>query len=389
MASFFIAQIEGVIFMGTYRILSRTSAVAGLLLLATNAFAGGEHSHRYVVRNLVSDGGVTADHIDPALVNAWGIAFNPLGFVWVANNGTSTSTLYDGNGVKNPLTVAVPGPAASPGKPTGIVYSASADFAVTLDGKTGPSRFIFAGESGTVSGWAPTVNTTNAVLAYTALDGAIYKGLALGSNGTANFLYAADFHNNKIDVLDRTFTKVTLAGIFRDPHLPLGYAPFGIQNILGNIYVLFAKQDGDAEDEIAGPGLGFVSVFDTNGNFLRRLISRGALNAAWGIALAPADFGRFSNRLLIGNFGDGRINAYDLASGNFVGELRDTHGHALKVDGLWGLSFGNGVQNQPTSALFVTAGPNDESSGLYARIEAVNADDNDDDDDHGHGGYDH
>jgi uncharacterized protein (TIGR03118 family) len=388
MAGFLIAQIEGVISMRTHRFLPRVGAVAGLLLLATSAFAGGEHSHRYVVRNLVSDGGVTAEHIDPLLVNAWGIAFNPTGFVWVSNGGTATSTLYDGNGVKNALTVAIPPNAAGPAKPTGIVFSASADFAVTQGGKTGPSRFIFASETGTITGWAPTVIATNAVLAYEAPDGAIYKGLALGSNGVGNFLYATDFHNNKVDVLDRTFTKVTLAGDFRDPHLPAGYAPFGIQNILGNIYVLFAKQDGDAEDEVAGPGLGFVSVFDTNGNFLRRLITRGALNAPWGIALAPADFGRFSNRLLIGNFGDGRINAYDLASGNFVGQLRDTHGHALKVDGLWGLSFGNGVQNQPTSALFVTAGPNDESSGLYARIEAVNADDNDDDDDHGHG-YDH
>jgi uncharacterized protein (TIGR03118 family) len=180
------------------------------------------------------------------------------------------------------------------------------------------------------------------------------------------------------------FTKVTLAGDFRDPHLPAGYAPFGIQNILGDIYVLYAKQDADAEDEIAGQGFGFVSVFNTNGQFIRRVVSRGELNAPWGIALAPADFGRFSGRLLVGNFGDGKINAYDVASGRFVGQLRDTKGHALKIDGLWGLSFGNGVLNQPTNSLFATAGPNDEANGLYARIDAVASDDNDDDADGDH-----
>ena len=374
--------------MSTHRFLPRIGAVAGLLLFAAGASAGGEHSHRYMVRNLVSDGGVTAEHIDPALVNAWGIAFNPTGFVWVSNAGTATSTLYDGNGVKNPLTVAIPAGPTGPAEPTGIVFSASNDFAVTEPGKpTAASRFIFASETGTISGWAPSVNTTNAILAYSSTDGAVYTGLALGSNGTGNFLYAADFHNNKIDVLDRTFTKVAPAGDFRDPRLPPSYAPFGIQNILGNLYVLYAKQDGNAEEEISGPGLGIVSVFDTSGHFLRRFTTRGVLNVPWGIALAPADFGRFSGRLLIGNLGDGRINAFDLASGNFVGQLRDTHGRALKIDGLWGLSFGNGVQNQPTSALFFTAGPNDETNGLYGRIEAVNVDDNDDDDDHGHGGY--
>jgi uncharacterized protein (TIGR03118 family) len=370
--------------MNTHRILRRCTMGFACLSIASAALADGSHSHRYAVRNLVSDGGIVAEHADPGLVNAWGIAFNPTAFVWVANNGTATSTLYDGNGVKNPLVVNIPAGMRGAAKPTGIVYSGSNDFAVTQAGKSGPSRFIFASESGTVTGWSPTVNVTNAVLGYDAPDGAIYKGLALGSNGTENFLYAADFHNGKVDVLNRVFTKVTLAGDFRDPHLPAGYAPFGIQNILGDIYVLYAKQDADAEDEIAGQGFGFVSVFNTNGQFIRRVVSRGELNAPWGIALAPADFGRFSGRLLIGNFGDGKINAYDVASGRFVGQLRDTKGHALKIDGLWGLSFGNGVLNQPTNSLFATAGPNDEANGLYARIDAVASDDNDDDADGDH-----
>jgi uncharacterized protein (TIGR03118 family) len=313
--------------------------------------------------------------MDPSLVNPWGIAFNPTGFVWVANEGTATSTLYDGNGNKNALTVTIPAGTHGSSSPTGIVFSGSNDFQVKGATVTGPSRFIFAGEHGTISGWAPAANPTNAILVYDADDGAVYLGLALASNGSGNFLYAADFHNNKIDVFDRTFAKVTLSGGFVDKGLPRGYAPFGIQAILGNLYVMYARQDAAAEDEVAGPGLGFVSVFDSNGNFIRRFASRGALNAPWGIALAPANFGRFSNRLLIGNLGDGRINAYDLATGAYVGRLRQANGKSIKIDGLWGLSFGNGVLAQPTNSLFFNAGPNDETSGLYGRIDAVPGED--------------
>jgi uncharacterized protein (TIGR03118 family) len=360
--------------MITHHALRR--GIAACLILLGWSIAAWSHDddarkQAYATRNIVSDGGVTAEHIDPNLVNAWGIAFNPTGFVWVANNGTATSTLYDGNGNKIALTVTTPAGTHGTSSPTGIVFSASNDFQVKGATVTAASRFIFAGEHGTLSGWAPTANPTNAILTYDADDGALYKGLALASNGTGNFLYAADFHNNKIDVFDRTFTKVSSSGGFKDPQLPLGYAPFGIQNILGNLYVLYARQDSDAEDEIAGQGLGFVSVFDSNGNFIRRFASRGSLNAPWGIALAPADFGRFSNRLLIGNFGDGRIHAYDLKSGAHVGRLRQANGKPIEVEGLWGLSFGNGVAAQPTNTLFFTAGPNDEASGLYGRIDVV------------------
>jgi len=353
----------------------RQGIVAYSILVVASATAWSHdddsRSEAYAVHNLVSDGSIAADHTDPNLVNPWGIAFNPTAVVWVANNGTATSTLYDGAGNKIPLTVATPNGIHGTSSPTGIVFSGSADFVVKLGTVAAPSRFIFAGEHGTLSGWAPTVNFTNAILTYDAPDGAVYKGLALASNGTGNFLYAADFHNNKIDVFNGTFTKVTLTGNFVDKHLPTGYAPFGIQNIQGNLYVLFAKQDSSAIGEIAGSGLGFVSVFDSNGNFIRRVASRGHLNAPWGIALAPADFGRFSNRLLIGNFGDGKINAFDAATGEYLGRVRQADGKAVKIDGLWGLSFGNGVAGQPTSALYFTAGPNDEASGLYGRIDAV------------------
>jgi len=200
---------------------------------------------------------------------------------------------------------------------------------------------------------------------------AIYKGVALAANGEGRFLLATDFHNARIDVFDKNFQPVTLSGSFEDPEIPDGFAPFGIQNLNGNIYVTYAKQDEDAEDDVAGAGLGYLNVFDANGNLIRRVASGGALNAPWGVAIAPADFGVFSNRLLIGNFGDGLINAYDLATGEFLGQLNDGNGNPISIDGLWGIAFGNGVQGQPTNVLFFAAGPNDESGGIYGRIEAV------------------
>ena len=333
----------------------------------------------YSVHNLVSDGFVPADHTDPDLVNPWGIVFAPNAPVWVNDNGTGLSTLYEGLGVKQALVVTVPPPTGGTplSLPTGIVSSA-AGFAVTQGALSAPSRFIFATLRGTISGWAPTVNPTNAIVAADRSDeGAIYTGLALAANGTGNFLYAADFHNNRIDVFDSTFQLVTLSGSFSDPRLPDGYAPFGIQNILGNLYVTYAKQDEAAQRDVTGSGLGFVNVFDANGHLIRRFASRGRLNAPWGVALAPADFGRFSNTLLIGNFGDGRINTFDLRSGEPQGSLRTPDGQAITLEGLWGIAFGNGVVNQPTNVLFFAAGPGEEEHGLYGRIEAVQKNHND------------
>ena len=335
----------------------------------------GDRSRRgaYSVHNLVSDGFVPADHTDPDLVNPWGIVFAPNAPVWVNDNGTGLSTLYDGLGVKQALVVAVPPPTGGmpPSLPTGIVSSA-AGFAVTEGAVSAASRFIFATLRGTISGWAPTVNPTNAIVAVDrSKEGAIYTGLALAANGTGNFLYAADFHNNRIDVFDSTFQLVTLSGSFSDPRLPDGYAPFGIQNILGNLYVTYAKQDEAAQRDVPGPGLGFVNVFDANGRLIRRFASRGRLNAPWGVALAPADFGQFSNTLLVGNFGDGRINTFDLGSGEPQGWLRTPNGRAITLEGLWGIAFGNGALNQPTNILFFAAGPGEEEHGLYGRIEAV------------------
>jgi uncharacterized protein (TIGR03118 family) len=325
----------------------------------------------YAATNLVSDASGTS-FTDPNLVNAWGIAFNPQGFVWVADNATSTSTLYDGHGVPQSLVVSIPSGQAGSANPTGIVFNGTTDFVVSQSGVSGASAFLFVGEAGTVSGWSPNVNRTSAI---TMVDGAatgtVYKGAAIAAQGSASFLYAADFHNGKVDVFDSGFHKVAGAGGFTDPGLPVGYAPFGIQAIGSRIYVSFAKQDVQGHDEVGGPGLGVVDVFDTSGNLIKQLISAGgALNAPWGLAMAPANFGPFSNALLVANFGDGKINAFDPTTGALLGTLSRADGSAIVIDGLWGIAFGNGLNDQPTNTLFFAAGPNDEAHGVYGRIDS-------------------
>ena len=353
------------------------AACAGALAMA--ACGGNGEDEGYAATLLVADTAAAANpyggssaHVDPNLVNAWGIVFNPQGFVWVANAGTSTSTLYDGNGVPQSLVVAIPDGLAGEAEPTGIVFNPTTGFPVSQGGLTGASVFIFAGEAGTIAGWSPTVDGTNAV---TAVDrsaaGAIYKGLARATQGGADFLYATDFHNGVVDVFDANFNKVALAaGAFTDANLPPGYAPFGIQAIGNLLYVSFAKQDAAAEDDVAGAGFGAVDVFDSAGVLVRRLVAvGGSLNAPWGMAMAPADFGMFSNALLVGNFGDGTIHAFEPATGNHLGVLAKKNGTPISIEGLWGIAFGNGLHSQPTNTLFFSAGPGDEAHGVYGRID--------------------
>jgi len=351
------------------RLLARP-ALAAAIALGPVAWAQAAGPNAYTVHNLVSDGAVASDHTDMHLKNTWGVAFNPFGFVWVTNNHDGTSTLYDGNGVPQTLVVTIPAAdGASTGSPTGIVYNGSSDFVVSNATASGPSRFLFASEDGVISGWAPNVDSAHALRAAATPD-AIYKGLALAANGSGNFLYATDFHNGRVDVFDKSFTKVTTSGGFADPSLPKGYAPFGIQNLNGNLYVTYAKQDAAGEDDQAGRGRGLVDIFDTDGKLLRRVATHTGLNAPWGIAMAPANFGMFSNRLLVGNFGDGTISAYSEATGMFLGKLMGTDGKVLVVPGLWGLQFGNGLSSQPTNVLYFGAGPNDENDGVYGSITA-------------------
>lgn len=328
------------------------------LIAAQPAFAQTGYNQTNLVSNIPGLAVVT----DPNLVNPWGMASSATSPWWIADNGTGLSTLYNGNtGAKSALTVTIPTEAGGtpPSAPTGLVFNSTTAFLLPTGGK---SLFIFASENGTISAWNGAQGTTALRMADLSGSGALYKGLAIGSVGSASFLYATDFTNSKIQVFDSAFAPTTVAGSFTDPNLPAGYSPFGIKNLGGKIYVTYALSGGD--DEIAGAGLGFVDVFDTNGNFLDRVASGGTLNAPWGLALAPSDFGDFSNDLLIGNFGDGTINAFDPTTFAFEGQLLDVNGNPIFIDGLWDLSFGNGANGGLKNSLYFTAGLNDEEDGL-------------------------
>jgi uncharacterized protein (TIGR03118 family) len=330
----------------------------------------------FTMSSLVSDGAVPAATTDANLKNPWGIVFAPDAPVWIANNVTQTATIYDGTGTTVPLIVNLPAGLNGSADATGIVFNGSnTDFVVTKGTLSAPARFIFAGEGGTVLGWAPTVDGTDAIVAYDdGAGGAVYKGLAIANNGTANLLYATDFHNNKVDVFDSNFARITVAGGFTDATLPADYAPFGIQalQIEGQtrIVVTYAKRDAATDDEVVGAGLGLVNVFDTSGTLLTHLVAEGgALNAPWGLTMAPAEFGTLSNALLVGNFGDGVINAYDPVTGALISSLQDSAGQPIATPGLWGIAFGNGARNQPTTTLYFAAGIAGEVAGLYGRID--------------------
>jgi uncharacterized protein (TIGR03118 family) len=342
-------------------------AAAAVLVAAIPSPAAVDNA--YSVQPLVSDLSGAAPTTDANLVNAWGLAASSSSPWWVADNGTDKSTLYNGNtGAIVPLVVQVAG------GPTGTVFNGSGGFVVQSGAVSGPARFIFASEDGRIRGWNPTVSPTVAQVGVDRSSaGAIYKGLAIAQTAGGPLLYAADFHNARVDVFDGSWNPVNGPGAFVDALLPAGYAPFGIQTLGSRIFVSYARQDEAAEDELAGQGLGFVDVYDSAGNLLQRVAQHGQLNAPWGLALAPASFGRFAGDLLVGNFGDGEINAYEeLGNGHFEhrGELRGVDGKPLAIDSLWALEFGNGAAAGPTGTLFFTAGPDDESHGLFGSITA-------------------
>jgi uncharacterized protein (TIGR03118 family) len=351
----------------------------------------------FVMKALVADGAGAAATQDTNLVNAWGLVFAPNDPVWIANNHTDTSTLYDGNGTiepaGQPLVVALPkAPDGTAFEATGIVAFTGAaqfpnDFKVSAGGKPpGQALFIYAGLNGQIAGWAPSVSVTQAVSAYAATDKACYRSLAIANNGMANYLYASDFVGRKIDVFDGTFAKQSPTAFpFSDPNLPSDYGPFGIQAIANGpggatqIYVSYAmsgtgKNLGTCEDT-RGAGFGMIDVFDANGKLVTELVKTGGLlNAPWGMALAPKDFGTLSGALLVSNHADGTINGYDPTNGTFIGTLQIASG-AFTQPGLWGIAFGNdgtlnGTSlNQPHNTLFFTAGPAESANGLYGRID--------------------
>lgn len=340
------------------------------LSLAHDAGMRSAHA-QYRVTNLVSDGTIPAAHTDPNLVNAWGVAFNPTGFVWVSNAATATSTLYNGNGVPQTLVVDIPAADNGPGAPTGIVFSGSPTaFMVTNGVASAPARFIFASLDGTISGWAPAVPAPPpSTDAFIAVDdsglGAQYTGLAIATTTTGPRLYAVDVVNKTVRMYDATWNLVGGPDAFVDPTLPEHLTPFNAAAIGGSILVAYEPTSCAAEF------FGLVNEFDLDGNFVRRVTAGGPLLGPWGMALAPQGFGPFSGALLVGNLFNGTIHAFDLASGDLLGELADAFGNPLVVDGLWGMAFGNGVQNQPVNTLFVAAGPDFGMHGLYARIDAL------------------
>jgi uncharacterized protein (TIGR03118 family) len=340
------------------RLLLALAFVLGAALVAASPLTAAERNS-YTVTPLVSDQPGVAPTTDDALVNAWGLASSATSPWWVSDNGTDLSTLYTGAGVKLGLEVTVAG------GPTGVVFNSTAGFLLPTGGK---ALFIFDSEDGAIRAWNGAQGTTAIVVVPSA--GAIYKGLAIANTADGPRLYAADFHNARIDVFDGSFDAVPDSG-FEDPTLPAGYAPFNVQTIGDRVFVAYAKQDEDAEDEVAGQGLGFVDAYDLAGNLLARVAQHGPLNAPWGLALAPDTFGRFAGDLLVGNFGDGQINAYEeLGNGHFEhrGTLRDADGNKISIDGLWALEFAQGGNNGTPGTLFFTAGPDEESHGLFGSI---------------------
>lgn len=324
----------------------------------------------YSVTNLVTDDQAAhpAQITDLGLKNAWGLSYGPTSPFWVSSNGAGTSTLYSVNPLteltaKQGLTVSIPGN----GSVTGQVFNGGTGF--------NADRFLFVNEDGTVSGWRPALGTTAETLVVGSGAGLpptnVYKGAAFGTIGANSYLYAANFRTGSIDVFKGSAAAPPLSGNFTDPSLPVGYAPFNVQNLGGILYVSYALQDANKQDEIAGAGRGYVNSFDLNGNLLGRVASAGSLNAPWGLAVAPGSFGTLAGALLVGNFGDGRISAFDRLTDAYLGQLLDTSNQPLAIDGLWALSPGNDASAGSSQRLYFTAGPDGESHGLFGVLSAV------------------
>lgn len=348
---------------------------AGLMIAAALALtmpASAEQS--YVQHNLVSDLSGMADRTDTNLVNPWGLVHSSTSPWWLNANGTGLSLVYDGTGaafpVASPLVVTIPPPGATgTSAPTGIVFNGSTDFQLA----TGlPARFLFATEDGTISGWNSTVDLANAVIKVNNSPGAVYKGLAAGVLNAQNVLYAANFRGGSVDVFDTNFSPVALpTGAFMDHRVPAGFGPFNVQIIGSTVFVTFAKQDATLHDDVAGPGLGYVDAFSANGSLLMRLEHGPWMNSPWAVAVAPAGFGKLSGKLLVGNFGSGQIATFDAREGEFEGMMRGSRGRPITIDGLWGLSFGNGANSGPATTLYFTAGIQGEAHGLFGTLTLV------------------
>lgn len=353
----------------------RFAAVA----LGLGAFPLFTAAQQYKVTDLVSDQAGVANATDPNLVNPWGLSRSSTSPWWVSDNGTGLSTLYDGTGAARSLVVTIPTGdpnVSSTGTPTGTVFNGSTGFDLAA-GK--PALFMFVTEDGTISGWNPGVKPTSAVIMVNTKSASVFKGAALGTvsmphGSSTTFLYVADFRKARIQVYDSSFNQVGGGeDFFRDEELPRGYAPFNIQNIGGELYVTFAKQDDQKHDEVDGAGKGYVDVFSPSGRLLRHLEHGWWLNGPWGLAMAPGDFGIYSHDLLVGQFGSGNIAVYDPVTGRFLDLLRDANDNPITIDGLWDISFGSGstAVSAPATTLYFAAGSDGEQHGLLGTITPV------------------
>ncbi|WP_162601421.1 TIGR03118 family protein [Occallatibacter savannae] len=347
-------------------------AIASLALLSLPTMLQGQH---YKETNLVSNVPGVAATTDLNLVNAWGVSRGTTTPWWVSDNGTGLTTLYTGTGSIVPLVVTIPAADSGSGTPTGQIFNGTQDFQLTPGN---PARFLFVTEDGTVSGWNPAVSPKTAVIKVNTHSASVFKGMAVATvddshGGSANFLYVADFRKGRVNVYDTNFHLISMHDddAFRDGKVPHGFAPFNIQNIGGNLYVAWAKQDGAKHDEVDGAGLGFVSVFSPTGRLLHRLQWTKWFNAPWGIAQAPSDFGIYSHDILVGQFGSGQILAFDPVTGALKGTLNDASNNPITINGLWGISFGSGGSSGPATTLYFAAGLNDEQDGLVGSITAI------------------
>ncbi len=329
------------------------------------AGTGGVSSSIVTRTDLASDQAGAA-HADPKLINAWGLAFGPTGTAWVAANGSGVIQLYDSTGTPSAtlpsVTIPLPAGATGTATPTGQVFNGNA---ALFAGDT----FIVATEDGTIAGWQQQDGATAMLRVDNSHASAIYKGITIGTLNGVWRLYAADFHNARVDVFDSNYAPLTLTNAFVDPNLPAGFAPFNVYAVGSKIYVSYAKQSGDAVDDVKGPGNGFIDVYDFDGAAQARLVSQGALNSPWGMVLAPANFGAASNTLIVGNFGDGRIHSYTPDGGQLVTTFKNGNGSDVTIDGLWSLVFGGGQSGEAGNQLFFTAGPADEMHGVFGRMD--------------------
>ena len=339
-------------------------AIAGLLCcLAVPAEA-----QFFAANNLVTDdqSANAAQITDPGLKNAWGVSFGATSPFWVSSNGAGTSTLYRVDPLtqattKVSLVVTIPGA----GNPTGQVFNSG-----NASGAFNGDLFLFVSEDGTVSGWRSSLGTAAETLAL-ASSANIYKGSAFATIAGNSYLYGANFHAGSIDVFKGSAAAPSLAGSFVDPTLPSGYAPFNVQRLGDSLYVAYAKQDAAKVEEVTGVGFGFVDRFDLQGNFLERVAGNGTLNAPWGLAIAPSSFGALAGALLVGNFGDGRINAYNATTHAFLGQIKGANDQPLEIDGLWAMTPGNDGSAGSSSMIYFSAGPDDEEHGLFGVLVAV------------------